>query len=53
MWRREEEEVGDSADGSAVRLIVLSWVIVPLDVVTDITVVVVLVTAVVNYGYQY
>lgn len=39
MWRREEEEVGDSADGSAVRLIVLSWVIVPLDV-TDITVVV-------------
>lgn len=52
MWRREEEEVGDSADGSAVRLIVLSWVIVPLDVVTDITVVV-LVTAVVNYGYQY
>lgn len=51
MWRREEE-VGDSADGSAVRLIVLSWVIVPLDV-TDITVVVVLVTVVVNYGYQY
>lgn len=50
MWRREEEEVGDSADGSAVRLIVLSWVIVPLDV-TDITVVV-LVTVVVKYGYQ-